>query len=494
MKKAITILLFAFGFAIGYSQNYQCFNASTVYLYDDGEYAVAFDSVKSFTGFERNFVFTTIGGKTDAYDCWKSDWPAWIGRMIDVYPNGDHIFYNYEEEPVLIKSQAVLGEAWTCYQFDDLSYVEAAVEQVIQAEFLGLTDSVKVIGFQAKDEGGNNISNPVNNKEIRISKNYGMIKGLSFKLFPNLSDFNNYDIFIADIAGLSDPEVGLQNLTFEEVFDFEPGDEFHVKEFTEVFPNSSSLWEINTVLDHYWIEDKFYLVTKYCARRINYNAPSTYDTIFYNDTITGMYNSHFIPYVGFDNVSKQQQWSGDATERDFAFTTQGVHELYQKRYKLVTDGLFAPYPYDCIMEIITDEMGYTNEYFLDGLGGPYWDFSDNWWVSERKLVYYKKANEEWGTPYLCDTLLTGVYNETQYAAQTNIFPNPVQTLATVRVNSRQIENLQFVLFNTVGDPVLTMESKTPEFIIDRKDLPAGIYFYRILNADREVGSGKLIFK
>ncbi len=60
-------------------------------------------------------------------------------------------------------------------------------------EFLGITDMVKKITFQAKDVNGSSISHSVNNMYLLLSENYGLIRTINFKVFPDFFDEHGID-------------------------------------------------------------------------------------------------------------------------------------------------------------------------------------------------------------------------------------------------------------------------------------------------------------
>jgi len=92
--------------------------------------------------------------------------------------------------------------------------------------FLGVTDSVKTIGFQVYDINNDSIEHALNNRHLKLSKHHGLIQTFLFRDFPDYSA--NWPIRSDEyvIKGISSPELGIQNLTWKDVFDdFYPGDE-----------------------------------------------------------------------------------------------------------------------------------------------------------------------------------------------------------------------------------------------------------------------------
>ena len=103
--------------------------------------------------------------------------------------------------------------------------------EIESISFLGLTDSVKTIGFQVYDKQMNPLSHDLNKKTIMISKQYGAVRILNFYQFPDIFQLNygywGRGLTTYKLVGLSTPQLGVQNLSWFDVFDFQPGDEIH---------------------------------------------------------------------------------------------------------------------------------------------------------------------------------------------------------------------------------------------------------------------------
>ncbi|MCP4439594.1 MAG: T9SS type A sorting domain-containing protein [Aureispira sp.] len=78
--------------------------------------------------------------------------------------------------------------------------------------------------------------------------------------------------------------------------------------------------------------------------------------------------------------------------------------------------------------------------------------------------------------------------------QAKIYPNPMQTQATVVIDSENIENIQFKLYNTMGQLVYEKQSAVSTFQIEAKNLPQGIYLYTLEVDDQRIQSGRIIIQ
>ena len=125
---------------------------------------------------------------------------------------------------------------------------------------------------------------------LQISKNYGFIKTFNFYLFPDITvDYPPDQFEELDLAGLSNPKTGVQNLTWFDVNDFRPGDELHIlDESSTWFGNVSGYTTTNKAvykyLDRTDYEDS--IVYHYSRRQSIYTLWSDSSSFkFYNDTL-----------------------------------------------------------------------------------------------------------------------------------------------------------------------------------------------------------------
>ena len=163
--------------------------------------------------------------------CYLPYGPSWIGSPIIIQQDGFNCFINKVGDTIRIKTNATINESWIAYEKTDYLKIIGRITGHNRQSFLGLTDSVKTIGFTVYNENNQHINHLLNNKTLLLSKNYGLIKTLNFSLFPDMEseDFTWYlTLEEMNLIGLSNPLLGVQNLTWFDVYDFQPGDEIHV--------------------------------------------------------------------------------------------------------------------------------------------------------------------------------------------------------------------------------------------------------------------------
>lgn len=163
------------------------------------------------------------------YECFSPYSYSWIGKKVLIQSNGYNLFFNKRNDTIKINTSAKLNESWIAYELQDSIRIIAKVINHDILEFLGLHDSVKTIGFQVYDKEMTSLVHNLNDMSITISKNYGSVRMLNFSLFPNFeSDFFNEQLEYFNLIGLSKPKIGVQNLTWLDVYDFQVGDELHI--------------------------------------------------------------------------------------------------------------------------------------------------------------------------------------------------------------------------------------------------------------------------
>ena len=74
----------------------------------------------------------------------------------------------------------------------------------------------------------------------------------------------------------------------------------------------------------------------------------------------------------------------------------------------------------------------------------------------------------------------------------SIFPNPVIDISIIKINNNYNNNT-IEIYNNQGS-ILTQARIKDEYIINRKNLKSGIYFYLIRNKENLIGKGKFIIK
>ena len=306
---------------------------------------------------------------------------------------------------------------------------------------------------------------------------------LNVPLIPN-------DTLMYDLAGKSNPVIGTQELTWQQIYNYSVGDEFHY--------TAGEYYPINypTLLYGYLKSEIYQVIHKqnfgsdsvtytmdYCRKDTTSYPPSATRV---HDTITVTYN--FIK-LATDNTAWFNRLPGEFIDQNNFSDAYGESYTYgSSQTKTVTFGAYMnSYPFSgCWMPLTQPECpgAVVSCDYSEGLGqsryqedcyGPGSTHTHSKW---NYLVYYRKGTETWGTPVATDcATLTGMENKLCPAeSPVRVYPNPAETeiRITLDQNSRN-DNISYTLYNYSGVKVREGICSSPGFILERSNLSAGLY-------------------
>lgn len=91
-------------------------------------------------------------------------------------------------------------------------------------------------------------------------------------------------------------------------------------------------------------------------------------------------------------------------------------------------------------------------------------------------------------------LSTSIKNISTNKTIGKIFPNPFSTSATFFINESRNATCDFVLYDLLGREVKRTTINQTRTKIDRDNLPSGMYFYKISDGEKIIGTGKIIIQ
>ena len=246
--------------------------------------------------------------------------------------------------------------------------------------------------------------------------------------------------------------------TVGEIYNFEVGDTFH---FTI---SGSSPYSGGSAIRNIIIIDKSYSLNN--------------DTVFYErdiayqETYPLQYTYYFIDTVSYANL-------------DSLINMGNIDTVYSDpdRYngRLIND--ITHYYY----------WGHKHYEYVNGCGVAYFYYDDHISsvTSEEELVYFKKGTEEWGTP-----IIVGIEDISSKAPFIAVFPNPFTTSTTIEYELKEISNIQFTIYNVIGEVVYNAEDHImPQGIHtvtwSPSHLPEGLY-YAVLRSEEGVSVVKMV--
>ena len=293
-----------------------------------------------------------------------------IGPKIIIKENSENLFFNKDGYSISLKTNAVLNETWTFYQTEELVII-AKISEWNTMEFLGIEDEVKTISFQAFDADMNPIENEINAKQLLLSENYGLLSVFNFYTFPNFEyEYNDYGTgnlpgFFNSLIGISNPEIGFQNLTMYKIYDFQPGDELHIHQI-QYFVQGQ-------YVPHDYKENKTILIylerydnpdsIVYKAERLNsFYQYSIGNTIFTHDTVISVIKPDSI----FDMLPTQPIFTQIGSNDYSTFWKIYNSNTPKKYYSADNVGEFSIIEGDCWQLPIVD--GSCTDEYIKGLG------------------------------------------------------------------------------------------------------------------------------
>ena len=480
------------------SQNYAAVRTNASYFFKDAEgteiIGIRIDSVKMMGNDTYYYNFTQPQYQDTG--CWNMRGSSWLGNEIVEKPDGSFNFVVYPLIPgdsnavFMINTLALPGDFWTFYTYHESgSYIEATLDEVSYLPVIDIYDSVKMISLKLKDLSGQVIPDPLNDQTILLSKDHGLIRLPQFDAFPY---FPRY----FELVGKTSPDMGIVIPTYDEIFDYNIGDEFHTifSEFSYDYVNTTiSTVRIVTAKEVYAGTDS----TKYTYDE----SKSVYKNYFNNDSIYISNTSGEVTEVIRSNIMDMEGLVAMPDEAvivsnsspPMAYTSQ--MELYngraEKRIEDSSTGFWLIN--DCWSPVIFDGCPIPKSY-ITGLGGPYYSCYD--FVMYRianELVYYKKGTEANGTPMNCDSLMrVGVLESSAAGCPVTLSPNPAKNLLFIRTQPVFRLPAEFVIMDLSGRLLKTSVIDRPEVSYDISFLPSGVYLLTLRSSKGERYQMKLI--
>ncbi|CAN5468715.1 hypothetical protein BH11BAC1_BH11BAC1_20270 [soil metagenome] len=486
MKKHTFLLLFCFTTASIFAQNWQTVVSNrSAFFYGPCSSSVRALLIDSTSYSGTDSILYSYRGMSDVCyyypGCFHSNDTLWPGIKILISQNGDNIFFNNANDSIIIKTAASLNDTWRLFEMGNGDYISGAIDSIKFVPVLGIMDSVKNIKLTARNSSGTTIAHNINGHYIKISKDHGLVTSVHLFSFPN----EQYEY---SIIGLSNPALGLQNLTAREIFNLDTGDIFQYSDFEDHgLPNYSQDYKELKVLNksisanldtfNYTFDRQYYHYYKYFNWDTSYFvhdtemaviAISTYGTL--NEFPNQVHQVNAWPNYGFTETIV------DST----LYNLRRIKKLSDFFELNLNDSCYT-YPVGhCIFPVdgYAEGLGHVSK--LDWDGGL-------WPCHDYHLVYFQKGAETWGTPLDWPTILKIENNDLQNAT---IYPNPF----TNTIEIRNLPSLKTVI--TISDETgrtILNQTGFPDGVltIPANSLSNGIYFLNVQN-DRGSLHSKLI--
>lgn len=86
--------------------------------------------------------------------------------------------------------------------------------------------------------------------------------------------------------------------------------------------------------------------------------------------------------------------------------------------------------------------------------------------------------------------------EGQSANQVSVYPNPFTESTTITIGKDVLlNNAQFLMYDVLGKEVINMKDiRSKQFNINKNTLDSGVYFFKLINDNKGIGTGKLFIR
>lgn len=498
MRTALLILLLNITYLCN-GQNYKCLQSGVKRYFVNAEGYVRgmrIDSVITSGGNTVYYPFHTARGSYLPYGVvLDSNGGSWLGKRVIEDAGGTFLFDNIWNDTTIINTQAHTGDTWVFYNDTTSRYYTATVLSEDTMTVLSSIDSIKKIRINAYNAMGIDISDPVNNFQIILSKNHGFVNIFDLYTFPYHrpdtvygTGVDYYLDYINGNAGLTTTRpfkganfvfslVDMVNPTFQQLYDWNPGVVFEVKECKGYGDGIPHLYYFDSITNKTVHSDHTeYSFTGWTATRhlpkFYTSIPVWYFNLYPYDTATVTGTFSVANSLLIDTVLMPEE--AGTFSHLFYYTADTSYCSKANAYALIKSYLEKSYiyrrPFEATQPVYTYKMGIglTNYNFYIAGGPPVYD--------DTTLIYYRKSGHQCG---YYNTFFP-IYDPTGIAdIQKFIFslhPNPVTNILTITA-SIQIE--QVAISNMLGEVVYKNEPAAKEIHINTEHFAPGMYFARI---------------
>jgi len=476
MKKAtlyiLCLLLYFSSFA---QQNWLCIYPDKKVYFENNQkevYCIRIDSTSN----NDSILYPFSDLHEIDRDCYSITSGSWLSKYVALNEDENTIFVNGKNQQILIKNQGILNEIWNVFENENIK-VKGEITSIDLKSVLGVEDSVKTISFSVYNHNDEPVNHVLNQVTIEVSKHLGLVKTVNFYYFEHAMDhYSHFDDF--KLIGVNEPQLGFQNVNLkEQYYDFQVGDELHIWHLSATMPTTAN-YE-NKIIHKYLSRTDYQdSIVYYYERKMSKYTLTVIDGTVYENT-TGSRDTlkqKIVKGILFDTEPNEPYLPSEMVS-----TAKVINVPITKMYIFTYDVAHSYWNEDCLGPIFVDACATPPTYYL-GLGGPYYPYC-NLWSNEYvyELVYYKKGNTEWGTPYPYNLSVSEHKKENAF----NVFPNPTTGVLRIRNEELGIRNVD--VFDVSGrnlkSKIVNLKSEIvnlkSEIIIDISNLNSGIYFVKI---------------
>lgn len=401
---------------------------------------------------------------------------SWFGSNGYLKQSGREVYFNHDRDSIFIETTTPLGKSWRLFNFNNGDYIEARVTAMNAVSLLGITDTLKTISLERKDNGGNMLFDPVNFIQLGILRDSGWINFVDAYHFP--------DVLIS-----------LQRIPYfdipvrAQIFDFQPGDIFQNKYITTNFLSQSlppDYEEIEILSRVDFPSGDSVQYTSFIQRmHVVFNTSPTphFDTIY----------SSMLEASTYKDLSKRifPGWPSESIYlagevSAYILDTGACHqrpEIGMTRGNFMLDSLCSCYKIPFETVVISERFAVGRGCIAQSSNA----FSSGGPLMKMQQISYQKGIETCG-----DALVFTAIEERTLPESITVYPNPVAGTCRIRHNLNFSDELTLRIVNMMGT-ILYQESgiKSNVVSIDLAGFETGIYLVQLGNG-KSIVSGRLI--
>lgn len=447
------------------------------------------DSVEIFPNYRKHYFgakYLTQGFE-ECYDEILNYIPpnTLVEHPIEVWYSNDSVFYFLENtDTIRFYHKSPIGFSWVIPEYDtnnDFNQIQITCSSIEAISFLGITDSVRFFELQTLQDSSP-ISSDLNNEQIRLSKNHGLLERFFLR---------NFSFASQKISGIHNDNISVGfDFKFENMMqNFAAGDVYKWK--------STGLGNFPLDAHEEWRRDSFLQVTHYSDSIVIYlnreyalfpaNSTLYNDTIFQFSPNTKKVISKFsfgklfstpsnylfsgfqyLDPINFSNFENLKIDENDVFDFDIRVDTYWYDSLGCELNEFI--GTIQTLSYN-------SKVGYYRRYAPGFSGGR-----------EEIMVGYIQGNEMIGDYSPIYQMLTPSKNLITPTIDFEIFPNPTADILFFEIKNQQKSQIE--IYNSLGKIVFENEIYDLKNEIDISNLPLGTYLFFVKNKD---GIGQKLF-
>lgn len=490
MKTSIPFtIVIVFSSIFGFSQNYQTVQSNEIHYFatQNHDYFLASRTeLVEMDGPDSVFYsFQTVREDENIPEsdpCHYYIGAPWSGQKIVIKPDGRNIFYNKNNEPITIQTQAALNDTFLVYSYPNGDWIKGVVSNVIEIYILNDYDYVKIIDLFS------NAPLELSDSRFIISENNGFVETYAFYSFPepytgaaSVTDDNdfpngyngNFELVGIDTAGFHKP-------TTAEVFDFTIGDQFKFYsseqnddgKFVETFTQREVINKLtfDDSLVYHVVDTKQVTAHLPSGESITETSGGDADIIYYTNLDT--WHTPYLP----------EEFNGSNGWSVLRINSCGDVEEIVRKQAVYFDGMTG-----CL---IPDEYGSNLIYTAIrrvGWLAPIGESASGNIQYMSEMVYYEKADgSTCGTNQYLE-----LENQPKSEMDFNVYPNPTSGDVYVKFD-QSVSGSRVTVFDKSGRKVSVWKGQEQEDVfVDLSELSPGIYTL-IIESDAGTQQEKVI--